>query len=174
MIRSQPGSAKDIATLFNSIRELDIPNKLLLLDKGFFSEDVFLFLEERKISCLIPARRNSHYYDTRIHLNDYFRYHGRLIKCGSRMIGNNYLFLFEDQVLFFFFKELNTLYEKSDADKISKSELPEDMKKAGLILILSNKEMSEKGAYELYKRRKTVENRFDTYRSMLSADRLYL
>jgi len=90
------------------------------------------------------------------------------------MIGNNYLFLFEDQVLFFFFKELNTLYEKSDADKISKSELPEDMKKAGLILILSNKEMSEKGAYELYKRRKTVENRFDTYRSMLSADRLYL
>lgn len=172
MIRSLPGSVKDIATLCNSIRELDIRNKLLLLDRGFFSEDVFLFLDERKISYLIPARRNSHYYDTRIHLNDHFRYHGRLIKCGSRMVGNKYLFLFEDQVLFF--EEQNTLYEKLDAEKISKSELQEDLKKAGRILILSNKEMSEKEAYDLYKRRETVEKRFDTYKSTLSADRLYL
>ena len=172
MIRSLPGSIKDIATLCNSIRELDIRNKLLLLDRGFFSEDVFLFLDERKISYLIPARRNSHYYDTRIHLNDHFRYNGRLIKCGSRMVGNKYLFLFEDQVLFF--EEQNTLYEKLDAEKISKSELQEDMKKAGRILILSNKQMSEKEAYELYKRRETVEKRFDTYKSTLSADRLYL
>ena len=163
MIRSLPGSVKDIATLFNSIRELDIRNKLLLLDRGFFSEDVFLFLDERKISYLIPARRNSHYYDTRIHLNDHFRYHGRLIKCGSRRVGNKYLYLFEDQVLLF--EEQNTLYEKLDAEKITKSELQEDMKKAGRILILSNKEMSEKEAYELYKRRETVEKRFDTYKS---------
>jgi len=172
MIRSLPGSVKDIATLCNSIRELDIRNKLLLLDRGFFSEDVFLFLEDRKISYLIPARRNSHYYDTRIHLNGHFRYHGRLIKCGSRMVGNKYLYLFEDQVLLF--EEQNTLYEKLDAEKITKNELQEDLKKAGRILILSNKEMSEKEAYELYKRRETVEKRFDTYKSTLSADRLYL
>jgi hypothetical protein len=172
MIRSLPGSVKDIATLCNSIRELDIRNKLLLLDRGFFSEDVFLFLEDRKISYLIPARRNSHYYDTRIHLNGHFRDHGRLIKCGSRMVGNKYLYLFEDQVLLF--EEQNTLYEKLDAEKITKNELQEDLKKAGRILILSNKEMSEKEAYELYKRRETVEKRFDTYKSTLSADRLYL
>jgi hypothetical protein len=172
MIRSLPGSVKDVATLCNSIRELDIRNKLLLLDRGFFSEDVFLFLEDRKISYLIPARRNSHYYDTRIHLNSHFRYHGRLIKCGSRMVSNKYLYLFEDQVLLF--EEQNTLYEKLDAEKITKNELQEDLKKAGRILILSNKEMSEKEAYELYKRRETVEKRFDTYKSTLSADRLYL
>jgi transposase len=172
MIRSLPGSVKDIATLCNSILELDIRNKMLLLDRGFFSEDVFLFLEDRKIAYLIPARRNSHYYDTRIHLNSHFRYHGRLIKCGSRMVGNKYLYLFEDQVLLF--EEQNTLYEKLDAEKITKNELQEDLKKAGRILILSNKEMSEKEAYELYKRRETVEKRFDTYKSTLSADRLYL
>ena len=172
MIRSLPGSVKDIATLCNSILELDIRNKMLLLDRGFFSEDVFLFLDGRKISYLIPARRNSHYYETRIHLNSHFRYHGRLIKCGSRMVDNKYLYLFEDQVLLF--EEKNTLYEMLDAKEITKSELQEDMKKAGRILILSNKEMSEKEAYELYKRRETVEKRFDTYKSTLSADRLYL
>jgi hypothetical protein len=38
------------------------------------------------------------------------------------------------------------------------------MKKAGSIIILSNKEMSEKEAYELYKQRETVEKRFDTWK----------
>jgi hypothetical protein len=172
MIRSLPGSVKDIATLCNSILELDLRGKLLILDRGFFSEDVFTFLDGRKISYLIPARRNSHYYDTRIHLNGHFRYHDRLIKCGSRKIGNKYLYLFEDQVLLF--EEQNTLYNDLDKGKIAKNELQEEMKKAGRILILSNQEMTEQEAYELYKRRESVEKMFDAYKSTLSADRLYL
>jgi hypothetical protein len=172
MIRSLPGSVKDIATLCNSICELDLHDKLLLLDRGFFSEDVFEFLNGRKISYLIPARRNSQYYDNRIHLNGHFRYHDRLIKCGSRMVGDRHLYLFEDQVLLF--EEQNTLYERLDKGEIARSKLQEEMKKAGRILILSNQKMSEQEAYELYKRRETVEKRFDTYKSTLSADRLYL
>jgi len=34
--------------------------------------------------------------------------------------------------------------------------------------------MSEQDAYELFKRRESVEKMFDTYKSTLSADRLYL
>jgi transposase len=172
MIRSLPGSVKDIATLYNSISEIDLRDKLLILDRGFFSEDVFAFLDNRKISYLIPARRNSHLYDTRIHLNGHFRYHDRLIKCGSRNVGGKHLYLFEDQVLLF--EEQDTLYEHLDKGKITKNDLQEDMRKAGRILIVSNKEMSEQEAYELYKRRESVEKRFDTYKSTLSADRLYL
>ena len=172
MIRSLPGSVKDIATLCNSIQELDLHDKLLILDRGFSSEDVFKFLDGRKIAYLIPTRRNSHYYDTRIHLKGHFRYHDRLIKCGSRMVGDKHLYLFEDQALLF--EEQNTLYRHLDEGKITRNELNEQMKKTGRILILSNQEMSEQEAYELYKRRETVEKRFDTYKSTLSADRLYL
>lgn len=172
MIRSLPGSIKDIATLYNSIHELDLHNKLLILDRGFFSEDVFAFLDDREISYLIPARRNSHYYDTRIHLTGHFRYHDRLIKCGCRKIGNKHLFLYEDQVLLF--EEQNTLYENLDKGEITKNGLQEEMKKAGRILILSNQEMAEQEVYELYKKRENVEKMFDTYKSTLSADRLYL
>jgi predicted glycosyltransferase len=57
------------------------------------------------------------------------------------LVDNKHLYLFEDQVLLF--EEQNTLYEKLDAKEIAKSELQEEMKKAGRILILSNKEMSE-------------------------------
>ena len=172
MIRSLPGSVKDIATLYNSISEIDLRDKLLILDRGFFSEDVFAFVDSRKISYLIPARRNSHLYDTRIHLNGHFRYHDRLIKCGSRNVGGKHLYLFEDQVLLF--EEQDTLYEHLDKGKITKNDLQEEMRKAGRILIVSNKEMSEQEAYELYKKRESVEKRFDTYKSTLSADRLYL
>lgn len=172
MIRSLPGSVRDIATLYNSINELDLRDKLLILDRGFSSEDVFKFLDARKIAYLIPTRRNSRYYDTRIHLNGHFRYHNRLIKCGRRMINNKYLYLYEDQVLLF--EEQNTLYKRLDDGMITKNELHEEMKKAGRILILSNKEMSEQEAYELYKKRETVEKRFDAYKTALSADRLYL
>ena len=172
MIRSLPGSVKDIATLKNSIAELDIHDKMLIIDRGFFSEEIFVDLDELGISYLIPARRNSHYYDTRIHINDHFRYHKRLIRCGSRKCGNKYLYLFEDQDLLH--EERNTIYDKLDRGELDKSEFNKKLKDAGRILIISNRKMTEQEAYEFYKRRDTVEKLFDTYKSTLYADRLYL
>ena len=49
MIRSLPGSVKDIATLYNSIQEFDIRDKMFILDRGFFSEDVFSSLMREKV-----------------------------------------------------------------------------------------------------------------------------
>jgi len=36
MIKSVPGSVRDISTLYKTIEELDISDKVLLLDRGFF------------------------------------------------------------------------------------------------------------------------------------------
>jgi hypothetical protein len=172
MIRSLPGSVKDIATLKNSLAEFDIHDKMLILDRGFFSEEVFADLNKLGISYLIPARRNSHYYGTRIHLNGHFRYHKRLIRCGSRKCGDKYLYLFEDQDLLL--EERNTIYDKLDRGELDKTQFDKSLKNAGRILILSNRKMSEQEAYEFYKKRDTVEKLFDTYKSTLYADRLYL
>lgn len=172
MIRSIPGSIKDITTLKTSLAEFDIHNKMLIVDRGFFSEETFDDLDKLEISYLIPARRNSHYYDTRIHLNGHFRYHKRLIRCGSRKCGDKYLYLFEDQDLLL--EERNTIYDKLDRGKLDKSQFDKKLKNAGRILILSNKEMSKQDAYEFYKKRDVVEKLFDTYKSTLYADRLYL
>jgi hypothetical protein len=172
MIRSLPGSVKDIKTLVNSLLELDIRGKILIMDRGFFSEDIFTFLDDSKISYIIPTKRNSHYYDVRIHLNSHFRYHKRLIRCGSRKCGAKYIYLFEDQVLML--EERGGLYDKLDTGKITKAELQENMKKSGRILLISNRKMSEQEAYELFKRREQVEKMFDSYKTTLSADKLYL
>ena len=172
MIRSLPGSVRDIKTLYTSISEIDIRNKILILDRGFFSEDVMQFLDGRKISYIIPARRNSNYYKIRIHLNEHLYYRERLIRCGSRKEENKFLYMFEDQHLMA--EENSTLFRKLDEGKITNQELKEKMKRSGRILLMSNLDLPEKEVFELYKKREQVEKLFDAYKSALSADRLYL
>jgi len=172
MIRSLPGSVRDIKTLYNSLSEIDIVNKILILDRGFFSEDVLQFLDGKNISYIIPTRRNSNYYKTRIHLNGHLYYREQLIRCGRRKHGNKFLYMFEDQRLMA--EENSTLYQKLDEEKITKQELRESMKRSGRILFVSNLDLPEKEVFELYKKREQVEKLFDSYKTALSADRLYL
>jgi transposase len=172
MIRSVPGSVKDIATLVNTIIEIDLKGKILTLDRGLFSERKMQLLEEKNINFVVPARRNSNYYDIRIHLNGHFTYHDRLIEFGRRKHGDRYLYLFQDKDLEL--DEIKTLYRKLEESKINKSELRERSKVAGKILIVSNLDLQPTEIYELYKKRERVEKMFDTYKNVLDADRLYL
>ena len=71
-------------------------------------------------------------------------------------------------------EERKTLYRRLDDGKIDKKELRERMKKAGNILILSNPDVGGNDIYELYKGRETVEKMFDTYKTVLGADKIYL
>ena len=129
-------------------------------------------LSEEKIDFVLPTRRNSHYYDVRIHLTDHFRYHKRLIECGKRKVGEIYLYKFEDLDLKL--EETKTLYQRLDEGRIDKDELHEKLKRTGIILILSSKNMPTQEMYELYKKRERVEKLFDAYKNVLDADRLYL
>jgi hypothetical protein len=40
MIRALPGSVKDITSLYNSLGEVGTGGKILILDRGFFSQEV--------------------------------------------------------------------------------------------------------------------------------------
>jgi len=172
MIRSLPGSVKDIKTLYYSINELDIEGKNLVLDRGFFSEGTIKFLGGKNISYVLPVKRDSHYYDIRIHLTEYFSYHGRLIKCGKRRYNDFYLYVFEDHDLRL--EEQKTLYRKLDERKIDKKKFDVGMRKAGKILIISAMDVTKHEIYLLFKKREVVEKMFDSYKSVLNADRLYL
>jgi transposase len=172
MIRSLPGSVKDIKTLYCSINELDIGGKILILDRGFLYAGAIKFLEGKEVSYVLPVRRDSRYYDTRIHLNEYFSYHSRLIRCGKRKWNDFYIYLFEDQDLRL--EEQKTLYRKLDEHKIDKKKFDAWMKKAGKILVLSDMDTEKQEIYLLYKKREVVEKMFDTYKTVLNADKLYL
>jgi transposase len=71
-------------------------------------------------------------------------------------------------------EERKTLYKKLDEGRIDKKELTARMKKAGKILILSDMDVEEQEIYERHKKRETVEKMFDTYKTVLNADKIYL
>ena len=172
MIKSVPGSVRDISTLYKTIEELDISNKVLLFDRGFFSDDVLKFLDNKNVKFVLPTKRNSHYYDTRILLNEEFIYHDRLIKCGKRKLENIFLYLYEDQDLKL--EEQKTIFRKREEGKINDEEYSLKQKRAGKFLIISNHDIGKKEMFELYKRRDSIEKLFDVYKTTLDADKLYL
>ena len=172
MIRSLPGNVLDITTLYHSISEINLHGKILVLDRGSFSMDVVKFLDDKNISYVLPTRRNSHFYDRLIHLNGHLYHHGHLIRYGKRECDKVFLYLFEDQDLRL--EEHKTLYRKLDDGKIDKNKLRERMKKAGKILILSNLDVDGTEIYKPYKGRETIEKMFDTYKTVLEMDKIYL
>jgi len=172
MIRSVPGSVNDVNTLKLSLKEIDVQNKVLLLDRGFISEDNFEEMLARSIRFIIPLKRDSIHYKTRIHLTGSFSFHSKLIHCGKRSIGDFTLYRFENEDLAL--DERKTLYSKFEKDEISRENLNLALKKVGLVLFLTTVDLPEQEVYELYKSRDMVEKHFDTFKNELRADKVYL
>jgi transposase len=172
MIRTIPGSVRDIKSIYNSIIEAKKEGATIILDRGFFSKDAIEFLLERKMSFILPARRNSRLYETEIDLNNHLFYHKRLIKCGKCKNDNIFIYLYEDQQLMI--EENFTLYQKLDESKIDINKFNEAQKRSGKILILSNLDLQENTIFMLYKSRDRIEKLFDTYKNVLQGDILYL
>lgn len=172
MLRAIPGSVKDVKTLLPSLDELQTTEAILILDRGFVSDKVMEGILSRNCSAVIPQRRNSNYFQTRIHLTDLFMYHKHLIRCGKRETGGKILYLFEDKDLEL--EEIKTLVERVEKGDITREEAKIREKQAGRILFVSNVDKTPKEIYELYKTRDLVERHFDTLKNEIQADVLYL
>lgn len=172
MIRTLPGSVRDIKSLYNSILEARKDGGTVVLDRGFFSKGSIQFLLENGMNFILPARRNSRLYNEGIDLNSHLFYQKRLIKCGKRKKEDLFLYLYEDQQLKL--EENTTLYRKLDDDKISEKDLTDSQERAGKILIVSNLDLDSKEIFMQYKSRDRIEKLFDAYKNSLHSDILYL
>lgn len=172
MLRPIPGSIKDVTTLLPSMKELQLDDAILILDRGFVSEDLVEKILQCNCSFVLPQRRNSVHFETRIHLNERFMYHKRLIRGGKREIEGMFLYLFEDKDLEL--EEIKTLFERVEKGDIKPEEAKNMERRAGRILFLSNVDKSPREIYELYKTRDLIEQFFDTLKNEVQADVLYL
>jgi transposase len=152
--------------------EMDLRNKTLIMDRGFFSAEVLKFLAAHELRFLMPAWRSSNLYKVRVHLTTPFEYQERIIRSGRRKQGNTWLYLFQD--LRMEAEEKSTAYRKFLEKRITREELDEDVQLAGNILLVSNIDDTPENIYKLYKQRDAVEKLFDTYKTVLHADRSYL
>jgi len=172
MIRALPGPVRDAATLLRSLAGIDTSRTTLVLDRGSVSETNEKALREAKIAFVLPQRRNSTLYETRIHLTDHFFYHKRLIHAGKREVDGVTLYLYEDVDLVA--EEEKTLYRLLEEEKIDRETLNKRLKRAGRILIVSSLAAEPREVYDLYKSRSLVEEHFAAFKSLIQADKLYL
>ena len=172
LLRPLPGSVKDVSTLLPSMDELSLQDAIILMDGGFVSENVVNGLLERRCSFIVPLRRNSDYYKTRIHLNTRYLFHKRLIRGGKRTIRDRRLYLFEDEDLRL--EEIKAIFTRIEDGTLTSEEAKNKEKKAGRILFLSNMDKYPQEIYELYKTRDLVEKQFDVFKNEIQADILYL
>ena len=82
------------------------------------------------------------------------------------------MYLFEDSDMKK--EEEYTLYKQHDENKITTNTFNKSLEKAGKILLVSNVDLAPEDVFLMYKKRDTVEKHYDTYKSILEADKLYL
>lgn len=172
LIRCLPGSVKDAKSLYQSLKEVDMVDKTLILDRGFFSDKSLGHFKKESLNFVVPAWRNSRYYDLDYLMHDHFFYHDRLIQYTKKKIDGIFFYMYEDQDLQR--DETRTLYKRLDVGQITPAMFEEGKRKAGRILLASSLDKDEKEVFLLYKSRDRIEKLFDTYKTALNADRLYL
>jgi hypothetical protein len=172
MIRCLPGSVRDVKSLYNSLREVDMTDKTLVLDRGFFSDKSLVHFKKEAYNFVVPAWRNSRYYKLDYLVHAHFFYHDRLVHYTKKKVDGIFFYMYEDQDLQR--DETRTLYKRLDAGQITPDEFEAEKTKAGRILIASSLDKDEKQVFLLYKSRDRIEKLFDTYKTVLNADRLYL
>ena len=173
--KSYPGSVRDVSAFRGMMLEMGIETAVVLADKGFYSEGNGNELDEQRIPCIMPLRRNSAEcgrapldrpgttgFDGR------FMYNGRIIWYWAQPVAEgdtHRYFLYLDETL----RHMEST-ERMTA-KIGK-ETPEEIREVqeaqllfGTFAVKSTLlDVGAEDTYRLYKTREDVEQLFDTYK----------
>jgi len=172
MIKVLPGSVRDIKSFKYILKDINLKDSTLVLDRGFASYYMPDLLNEKSIKYILPLRRNFEIIDYEINMESCFTYNGRGIYWGRKNINNHFLYLFEDVKLraeeeTVFIEMLNKGLKKYESLSIEK-------KKFGRVAIISNIFDDGKNIYNTYKEREEVEIAFDSLKNELENDKTYL
>jgi len=170
-IRVIPGSVRDAKSLYTSLEEECPGDCTLVLDRGFSSLETVKFLNEKGVKYILPAKRNSLLYKEKTVPDGYFFYHKRLVKTAKKRQDQFFVYVYEDQDLLL--EETKTLYERLNKG-LDRKRFEKSIEKAGRIIIMSNVDTSCEQLYKMYKSRDRIEKMFDTYKTVLESDKLYL
>ncbi|MGI6523767.1 MAG: transposase [Bdellovibrionota bacterium] len=170
------GNIRDVKALSLTIQESEIGDATIIADKGFYSESNVKDLIENKLSFVIPLRRNSSLidYDGIETSRNVIEYNKTYLRYKKYKIGNGFIYLFRDP--FLAGEEENNLVSLtiSHPEKYNLTDV--DLKKVrlGTVAFFSNLDSSAEEIYTLYKMRLSIEQSFDTLKTVLKADASYM
>lgn len=182
--RLVPGNIREVRAMSLTLRDSGVKNCILIADKGFHSKANIEELLEEKIHFIIPLRRDNTLInyelasENKLKTKDnYFAFQKRYIWYKTYELPDSDLCicLFLDDSL----KNqeqsdyLNRIEAKCDGYTLEKFHLKR--KEFGTIALITDlKEKSPSEIYSAYKSRMTIENVFDTMKTILEADRTYM
>jgi len=186
--RMVPGSICDVSTLLLTVKEAGVKNVVLVGDKGFFSEDNVLALneeKERNLHYIFPLKRDSSLIDySKISQGDkkgfdgYFLFEKRVIWHYSYRVNSGVL---EDKKIAVFLDErLKTEEEKDYISRIEKDESKtlenfyKIQHRQGTIAVITDLDNDAERIYNILKSRSEIETMIDAFKNTLNADRSYM
>jgi len=162
------GSIHEIKTIDRIAHEMRDRDMMFIGDKGFYKNQLFADLEELKIGFIIPLPRDDKRIDYSRKCEGVIGYRKRAIACTRWKSGDYWIYHFEDP----FLKGVETseyLQLKMDGKKVTFHE-----EWAGRISLLSNRKLTPKEAYLLWKSRDRIEKAFHILQNHLSTDKPYV
>ncbi len=173
MIKVLPGSVRDIKSFKKILEEVSLEGVIVVVDRGMASYDLIPVFKEKRMSFILPLKRNFKVIDYLMELNEFFVYHKRSIKWGKRKLKDGLiLYLFEDVKLRS--EEENTFISQVVDGNKKKEDLKQEEIRFGKIAITSDLDINGENIYNMYKQREHVECAFDVLKNPLESDKTYL
>lgn len=180
--RMTPGNIREITAFRLCIEESGARDVVVIADKGFYSEDNIIQLEDNSLHYIIPLKRNSALIDyssiqsgDKQKMGGYFEYKKRFIWFSKRVLAERTVYTFLDE-------HLKSVEEKDYLTRIKTH--PEEYRienfyekqyRLGTVSLISNcKSKSAEDIYQYYKSRNSIEQMFDVFKNLLEADRTYM
>jgi transposase len=177
------GNMTDISCMSLCVKELGITGAVFIADKGFYSEKNIKALEGQGLYYLIPLRRNNPLVDYQPVSHRDFKKTGRYFMWQGRVIWY-YEYERKGSKLATYLDERLRVAEEEDylgritshPEGYSEEGYQERLHRFGTLTLTYRIEgpQSAQQLYEAYKQRNEIETMFDSYKTFLRADIMYM
>jgi transposase len=177
------GNMTDISCMSLCVKELGIKEAVFIADKGFYSDRNIKALEGQALYYLIPLRRNNPLVDYRPLSRADFKKTGRRFMWQGRVIWH-YRYEQKGRSLVTYLDERLRVEEEEDylgritshPEGYSEAGYQERLTRFGTLTLISHtgEPHSAQYLYEAYKQRTQIETMFDSYKTFLRADSMYM
>lgn len=179
--RILPGDIKDIKAFELCLKESQIQNAVVIIDKGFYSASNIQQLDETNLKYIIPLRRNNSLIDyspiqsgNKKRFEGFFEYEGRMIWHASFQKDGKEMVLYLDEELRV--RETKDYLRRTETfpEKYSIGEFHQKQHEFGTITLMNNLKKTSEEIYLHYKSRGKIEDMIDTFKNTLQADKSYM
>jgi transposase len=177
------GNITDISSMSLCVKELGISRVVCVADKGFYSEKNVRLLEGQNLCYLIPLKRNNPLIDYRpVSRNDFKKTHtcfiwqGRIIWYYEYKKRGRPFVTYLDERLRVEEEQGYLQRTQTHPDGHSEESYYERLHRFGTLTIAYRTERPQTAQYlyEAYKQRNEIEMMFDSYKTFMRADAMYM